>query len=223
MYYTPDCKTSTNDNINPHLSSFRARDRNCCCDWSPQVRHVEETACLSPPRKPSLFASDRGNVWLSIDVALWALEMSPLYFPNVHREALWSSRAGGGVNYLREARPGLFLLKGRRRFIFQPRRWAGCVWCLFRGRVRREQVEYFMHILLLDPKLLLSQSNRAVRFFVPTNVSGFIIQRSDSRMITSQISLNSRQPTKKTHTRTPGLVQEQSQTDRRKADIIVRI
>lgn len=37
---TPDCGTSSNDNINPHLSPFRAWDCRCYCDWSPQVRSV---------------------------------------------------------------------------------------------------------------------------------------------------------------------------------------
>ncbi len=150
---TPDCKTSTNDNINPHLFCFRAQDCNCCCDWSPQVRHVEETACLSPRRKLSLFASDRGNVWLSIYVALWGLEMSPLYFPNLHREALWSSQAGRCQPPERSSYSlsQLISLVGNFDFIFQLCEQPGYISCLF-SHISRDYIR--LQILLLNPPVL---------------------------------------------------------------------
>ena len=46
-----NCKTSSNDNINPRRSSSRARDCVGRRDWSAQVRHVGEMACLSAPQK----------------------------------------------------------------------------------------------------------------------------------------------------------------------------
>lgn len=171
---TPDCKTSTNDNINPHLSSFRARDCNCYGDWSPQVRHVEETACLSPPRKLSLFASDRGNVWLSIYVALWALEMSPLYFPNVHREALWSSRAGGCQLSVRKdySLSWLISLKGNFNEFFN----HASKLVIFPVRLPRKpglkpNEWYLMQIWLLNLILLSSFHSQTMQClsFTPTN------------------------------------------------------
>lgn len=155
---TPDCKTSTNDNINPHLSSFRAWDCNCYCDWSPQVRHVEETACLSPSRKLSLFASDRGNVWLSIYVALFRAWNESLYFPNLHGEALWSSQVGWCQLPERSSYSlsQLISFVGNFDFIFQLCEHPGYISCLF-SHISRDYIRLQIWLLNLSTSLLFPQ------------------------------------------------------------------